>query len=323
MPLRVKDVQHVLPPDADIDPTAAVDVETLDKFVFACGFLAKEALRKSAPPPGFTDFERDQLASVIEGQSHSHKSIRRLLQGEQSASAVDALTIARLQLETLYSFCFMLQDAENVRLFLKNGWKRRYIRFLLEREERRRLPRFQGYLSNDALPGLDKLQHLSSVTDLERRTIEHDELGTSTGPRFTRVKIEDFPTPMGVIKQINSGSQKKMLERLYPEYQFLCSFAHPAADSLLFRAVSNPRSPLQSAVSSEKLKDFYQRQVLEPAVTYSTLAAVQVATEVAAICPADVDLVVRVMKAWTFLVRSSLLAVPIWEIRAKNVLPLI
>jgi len=92
---------------------------------------------------------------------------------------------------------------------------------------------------------------------------------------------------------------------------------------MLFRAVSNLRSPLHNVVSSEKLKDCYQRQVLEPAMIYSTISAVQVATEVAAIRPADVELLAEVTKAWSFLIRISLLAVSVWEIRAKNVLPLI
>jgi len=56
---------------------------------------------------------------------------------------------------------------------------------------------------------------------------------------------------------------------------------------------------------------------------YSAIAAVQVATEVAAIYPEDVDRLAEVSKAWSFLVRHSLLAMPVWELRAKTVLPLI
>jgi hypothetical protein len=320
MPFKIRDIKHVVARNDDIDPTQRVPVAKLDRFVFGCCSLAQTALSNSSAPVGLVELEREQLKLVIQGLSQSHKSIRRLLEGDQHPGAVDGLAIARLQLETLYSFCFMIQNPENVRLFLKNGWKKRYIRFLLHREELCNLPRFQSYLSSDALPLLEVLQLPSCVTDAEKSTIEHDELGTPGGPNFTRVPIQEFPTPGRIIPAIAVQSQRRMLERLYPEYQFLCSFAHPAMESLLFRAISDPRSPVRQHVDHEKLKDFYQRQVLEPAVIYSTIAAVQVATEVAAICPADVELLARLAEAWTLLLKTTLLAVPVWEIRGKEVL---
>jgi hypothetical protein len=53
----------------------------------------------------------------------------------------------------------------------------------------------------------------------------------------------------------------------------------------------------------------------------STIAAVQVATEVAAIYPADIDLIAKVTEAWSFLVHVSLLARTVWEIRTKEIWP--
>jgi hypothetical protein len=41
-------------------------------------------------------------------------------------------------------------------------------------------------------------------------------------------------------------------------------------------------------------------------------------TEVAAIFPAHIELVIPATKAWATLTRFSLLAVPAWEIRAKD-----
>ncbi len=101
MRLKVRNVKHVL--TRDIDVSRSVDVKTLDGFVFTCVSSARDALQ-SALPPGFSDFERDQLSLVVEGLRYGHLSIRKLLAGDRSASAVDALTIARLQVETLYTF---------------------------------------------------------------------------------------------------------------------------------------------------------------------------------------------------------------------------
>jgi hypothetical protein len=54
---------------------------------------------------------------------------------------------------------------------------------------------------------------------------------------------------------------------------------------------------------------------------YST--QIGAATEIAAIYPARLDLQVAVSQAWDTLAGFSLLAVPVWEIRAKSVLPII
>lgn len=322
MKLTVQSIKHVLHHDADIDPTARVAVGTIDESIFGCNMAAQDALATSVPS-GFTPFERDHLRLLIDGQRHGHLTIRQLLRGEQNASAVDALPIARLQLEVLYSLCFMLQGGQNVRSFLKNGWKRKYVRFLLQREEHGHLPRSAEYFTETAQPSIDQLQVLSSVTEDEKRTIEEEQLGSSPGPAFTPTRIRNFPLPMKVIEKCVDVNQKRMLMRLYPEYQFLCSFAHGDSEATVFRAISDPRSPLQSFLSSAQIKDFYQRQVLEMPVIYSAIAAVQAATEIAAVYPAHLELLVAATKAWATLTRFSLLAVPVWEIRAKKILPLV
>jgi hypothetical protein len=322
MKLTVRRIKHALQQDVDIDPTARIDVGTIDESIFGCNMAAQDALASSVPG-GFNEFERDHLKLLIDGQRHGHLTIRQLLRGEQNASAVDALPIARLQLEVLYSLCFMLQGGQNVRAFLKSGWKKKYIRFLLQREEHGHLPRFVEYFTKAAQASMDQLQVLSSVSEDEKRTIEEEQLGSSPGPAFTPTAIHNFPMPMGVIEKCSDINQKQMLMRLYPEYQFLCSFAHGDSEATVFRAISDPRSPLQRFVPSAQIQDFYQRQVLEMPITYSAIAAVQAATEIAAVYPAHIELLVAVTKAWATLTRFSLLAVPVWEIRAKKILPLI
>lgn len=319
MSLRIRDVKYVLRSEVDIDPAASLNVAKIDALVFTCISAAQSAL-DAVPPQGFTEFERDHLKYLIEGQRYGHQTIRMLLRGDQHASAVDALLIARLQLEVLYSLCFMLQGPQNVQLFLKNGWKRKYIRFLLQREEHVNLPRFSEYHSKSGQFWIDQLQACSCVSAEERRTIEQDELGSSPGPSFTPTRIESFPTPRKVIERTTNATQKRMLERLYPEYQFLCSFVHGDLEATLFRVVSDRRSRLQEAVSSEQVKDFYQRQVSETPIVYSAIAAVQAATEVAAMYPSRVDLLAELAKAWNTLLRFSLLAVPVWELRARDLL---
>ena len=70
-------------------------------------------------------------------------------------------------------------------------------------------------------------------------------------------------------------------------------------------------------------EDFFQRQVGENSVIYSVVSSVQAATEIAAIYPANVALLARVTEAWNWLLKGTLLARPVWELRARKVLPLI
>jgi uncharacterized protein YjaG (DUF416 family) len=324
MKLTVKQIKHVL--TIDIDTTQHVDVKKLDGFVFTCITAATDALT-TIVPPGFSEFERDHLKLMIQGMRHSHRAIRNLLKESASENgtdpiAVDALAIARLQLEALFSLCFMLQDSANVRLFLKYGWKKKYVRFLLDKEERENLPRFHEYFNKTALPFLEELRKMSSVTEEEKLTIEHEEIGTPLPAGFVAVKIGRFPTPGGVIQKITNPDQKSMLERLYPDYEYLCSFAHGDAESSLFRTVLDSRLPFQKKLGVSEVEDFFQRQVAETPLTYSVLSAVQVATEVAALYPANIELLAKVTEAWNWLIKGTLSASAVWERRAKKILPL-
>jgi hypothetical protein len=263
------------------------------------------------------------LESVLEGMRSAHQSIRKLLNDKISASSVDALAIARLQLETLYSFCFLLQDAKNVAIFLKSGWKKQYIRFLLMREECAGIPRFDEFMTIHGVQMLEQMRKRIGVTDAEKVTLDSEQLGTVMPIGVMQETIADFPTPGKLIGKIWNHDQKSMLERLYPEYQWLCSFAHGDLAASIFRTALDQRTPLSRRPSPEARENIFQKEVAEPSVLYSTICAVQVATEVAAIYPGDIELMIKVTSAWTGLNKFTLLARSVWERRASKVLPLI
>ena len=111
-----------------------------------------------------------------------------------------------------------------------------------------------------------------------------------------------------------------MLKRLYPEYQFLCSFAHGANEAALFRTVTNPRSPTRHFIEKWKSEDLWQRQIAEPAITYSALSCLCIGTEIYAANPSDFELAGVLTNAWNLLADVSLLGKAIWSIRAKAAL---
>ena len=320
MELTVRTIKHVL--NSDVDLTQGFDVKILDEYVNTCITAAQSAMQ-SAAPPGFSDFPRDVLLRVMEGLRSAHQSIRKLLMGGPSASSVDAMTVARLQLESLYSFCFLLQDENNVYYFLKSGWKKEYIRFLLMREECINIRRFDDFVNKDGIQALDHKWKLIHVTDAEKLTIECKQLGTKMPIGIQEKTIAEFPTPGKVINRIVNPDQRSMLERLYPEYQWLCSFAHGGEAASFFRTVLDERLPQAKITTPEKRADIFQRQIAEYSVLYSAISAVQVATEIAAIYPHDVELMAKITNAWSGLSKFTLLSRSVWERRAQKVLPLI
>ena len=261
MIVRVLDIAHVLTNDVDLSKD--VDAAVIDSFVYTAITLSQDAL-KGSPPPGFSEFERDQLVHIVGGLRHSHKAIRRLLSGERDASAVGALAIARLQLETLYSFCFLLQDAENVRTLLKNGWKKKYVRFLLEREEHKNLPRFSEFYNMTGKDQLDGLQRMSSVTEDERRTIEQEQLGASVGPPFKTTRIPRFPTPMGVIEATRDPNQQRLLKRLYPTTYFSVRLRTAIRSPCCFNRCQTLYRPSERNSALERLRISIRDRSLSP-----------------------------------------------------------
>jgi hypothetical protein len=66
MKLTVNRIKHIL--TEDIDSAQRFDVATIDGFVSSCTSAAQNTIANAAPP-GFTDFERDQLRHVIQPRS--------------------------------------------------------------------------------------------------------------------------------------------------------------------------------------------------------------------------------------------------------------
>jgi hypothetical protein len=142
-----------------------------------------------------------------------------------SGSAV-TLTLARTQLEGLYHFCLMLESPNFIDLYLKDGWKKRYVDFLLQREEMKNLPRFDDFNNVLGPQFLEEGAQHYRVTDAERRTIEQKQLGTPLPAGVKPAQIGSFPTPGRAITRMNRGDRRRMLERLYPDYVDLSSFTH-------------------------------------------------------------------------------------------------
>lgn len=105
-----------------------------------------------------------------------------------------------------------------------------------EREETKNLPRYDEYNKKNGPHHLSAVANIINITQAQFATIEHEQFGTPMPAGVGQDHIPQFPTPGKAINKLSKGSDKRrMLERLYPEYVFLCSFAHGLPDANLFK----------------------------------------------------------------------------------------
>lgn len=316
MSSNVKSVAYVH--TSDIDPSVVKSGATWEGLVNICVTAAENALER--PPAGYTPTQRNSLTDLFSSMKVTHRSIRILVKlGDEQPESVDALVLARLQLEGLYTLCLLVENPENVNRFVREAWKRQYVRYMLFREEMKGIDRF----ADTDVPDLSRLLKLAGVwniTEAERLTIEHDEMETAAPAGFVRQPIKNFPTPGGVIKEMPSGTKKAILERLYIEYQDLCAYAHGRPIAGFSKSVFDGRSPLRKMFSEAEVTKTFQQRVEADCQVYSFMSIAQAAAELTTLYPNDVELASAATRAWNELHNSHILANAIWNIRTKGLL---
>ena len=307
----------------DVSPEHHVDAGALNAAMEAAVTCAIAALRNDTD--GYTEFQRRTIQTVYSSMLSTHSLIPKVLaNGWQNPESIDALALARVPLEGLYTLCLMFENASWIDAYLKDGWKKQYVRLLLECEETKNLPRFNEFCTKRAPAYLNAHRKLLGITDAEVATINHKELGTAMPEGTVQEHISRFPSPSRVINLLGKGTDKrKMLERLYPEYVFLSTFAHGLPDALLLKTMFNENAPIPMQHDDEKLKDTFHRQVEQPAYVTSLISGIQGSAELINLYPADVELAAMVMKAWETLTHEMLLGKAIWNIRTKKLLGIV
>jgi hypothetical protein len=292
-----------------------------DRLGNICVARATTALEGSID--GYSKEQRDHMSDMFNSMAATNRTIRRVLEpGWEDPSSVDALVLARLQLECLFVLCLMFEDSKYVDCYTQDHWRKRYVQYLLMREETMALARFEHFVSQTPVD-LIRLGLHFGVTGAQMQTVELEELGKPLPAGVVKQSIPQFPTPGKAIQKLPRGEKRRILERLYQEYAQLCSFAHGSGQANLLKIVFDKRSIDSKFLSDAEKAERFQGVVLGESYLVSFFSIVQSTTELTALYPGDMDLVSAAIEAWKRLCEASLLTKAVWEMRTRRLLGVI
>jgi hypothetical protein len=314
----VKNAHYVHTENIDAGSTRAGG-DQWEALVNICIKAAEVAL--DHPPAGYSIWQRNSLVDVFTSMRATHRAIRVLLKlGDTHPGSVDALVLARLQLEALYNLCLMFEGSEHVTRFQHEAWMREYTRWLLYREELKNINRHRPEVDAEH-PRIMFLMNLWGITNEQRLTIEFKELEVDAPTGFVPQPIKPFPTPGQLIELIPEGPKRQMLIRMYPEYQDLCTYAHGRPLAGFGKGVFDDRSPARSdfiKVHGEKyITDLFHQEVLGPAQIFSLISIAQATAELTQLYPSHLELQAASTRAWNELHGTNFMVNAVWHIRTK------
>ena len=203
---------------------------------------------------------------------------------------------------------------------------RQYTRWMLYREETKGIERFKNEVDGE-YPRVMALMDLWGVTNDQRLTIEFCEMEVDPPQGFKPQPIQPFPTPGRVIEHLPQGPKRRMLMRLYPEYQELCSYAHGRPVAGFGKCVFDDRSVARKLLvdrhGESYVQKMFQKQVLGAAQIHSLISVAQATAELTTLYPMNMELQAAAIKAWNELSGAHFLVNAVWDIRTKDLLRVI
>lgn len=305
----------------DYTTQKSVSGTLLDELVNSCVFRAFSDLQRDVT--GYEKKHRDQMSDVFKGLQYTHCSIRRFLKDmtRDNPEVVDALALLRLQFEYLFAMCLMLEGSTHVDAYIQDYWRKRCVQYLLVREECSALANHRQYL--DESPAfLRLLRDYFGITAEQEATVELEELGTPLPAGMTATPLARFPTPGKIRDKVADPDKKRMLERLYVEYEYLCSFAHGLAEANLLRGIFDPEAThrADARATDAQIEDKFQMIVITPANVKSCICVAGATAELTLLYPDDVELSASATKLWNLISEANLLARIAWNLRGKKAL---
>jgi hypothetical protein len=120
---------------------------------------------------------------------------------EENWAIADAMSLTREQIEKVYVVALLLEDPRRWTVsYLKDDWRRRYERFLLERDEHSGLKRYERFYEKAFSDEIESERTGLGITAIEQEYVEWEyrkRPGESVPDEFkeARKSMGRFPTP--------------------------------------------------------------------------------------------------------------------------------
>src|SRR5437899_9320338 len=119
--MRVNVKNYATPSQKDFDLNARFDAPEADVIVNRCVAQATDSLKNHTKH--FSELDRGHLTQIFFSMKNTYLAIRKLLeQEEKSPISVSAMPLVRIQIETLFALCLIVEQPETISLYLKDGW---------------------------------------------------------------------------------------------------------------------------------------------------------------------------------------------------------
>jgi len=321
--------QESITPPSPLDRAPRTDlaasVDELDRLAFeAVGCVAS---RLAGQIEQATSLRLIRLlhtqANMLLAMKSTHRSIRRLVSGEKELAelSVDALSLARVQLERGF-LAMLLIDSQRWHVrYRKNAWKafaRKYFR------DQRSLGHFEPYKDyfGSSGPGITILRQFAHEMDVgedEIQTLRAHVLGDKPDPRWDQWFIADMPTPGRTVQELTDPQRKALAEVLHPYYDNLSHFTHGGLVGVMTAAIL--RGETAGAQGDATAGSFWQTHIVESTLPVSYAAMLLVATLFAVELKDNAKLIETLIGAWRpYHSDGSPLGIAIWDSWAARAL---
>lgn len=264
-------------------------------------------------------------AQLLGAMESTHRSIRSLISREDGADldlTVDALPLARVQLERAFLALLLAENPKRWHArYRKNAWKALAEKFF---RDRCMVGHFDGYReyfdpNGDGITTLRAFAREMGVTEDEFQTLRADVLQDDEfDPRWKQWFIPDMPTPRKSLSELADPVRHHLAELLYPAYDSMSHFSHGGLAGVLGAAVL--RMPDGSAPQVDR-EQFWASAVLETALPMSYVAMVFVATLVALDMLEGPAIREALVDAWRpYLCDGMPLGIALWDAWARETL---
>lgn len=303
----------------DIDLSRSVSLLDLDSQLEAVVNRVALALDHQRQPNTTT---ATLLADILRTFLGTHNSIRLLISRRETAPTLssDAVSLVREQIEKVFLVSLLSSRWDPyVRIYYEEDWCRLYRYFLIEKREQASLERQKEFFNHHGPQLMNEYRLQLGIGAEIRELIEFQVAnpGRERPNHLKQVRLPHMPTPKEILDRAPE-EERDALDRWYEEYKLVCGYTHIGADKLYMTTATGRKI----SIKSEVMEHVFTKKFLEK-LLLSYVATAYVASELISLAGSDLEVMAATTKFWNALLEAGISAKIFWELRSRNLFPLV